>query len=484
MRRLLSLAVALALVPAWGATAEPTVAAVDSSDNVEHIYEYQYDGVNPSDPYFTSGTDLAFDGDYIYAPQQGSQGKIHIFKRLSEEEAAEAGQPYRLEGVIPCAGGQNDVAVVEPGLLAVAYHSARCGVEGGTGTGVSLFDVSNPADPQRLGAAHNLPGGTHTLTVHPTEPIIYASPGGLPTNGGGPTGDPASGRYTNAGTEQILDVSDPSDITVHPFWSGPNGCHDFDVTLRDDGDFGICVGLTETTLWDLSDPLAPEVVSRIVPPAFFGHSAIPTPDGQYVIIGDENFGAMECEGGPTGAMWAYDISDPATPIPVSYFAVGRNAGDNPIYTGQRDRWCTAHIFNFIGDSYTMVASWYTGGMNVIDWSDIRNPREIAYYAMGDGAADSTVNYWSAYWHDGHVYANDRGRGVFDAFELSGIGEDGDASHVASTAREGWDAGLIADIPADVLAAFSQRRAGAPQLACSLDVSRTQAGLTTRLGTGL
>jgi hypothetical protein len=79
----------------------------------------------------------------------------------------------------------------------------------------------------------------------------------------------------------------------------------------------------------------------------------------------------------------------------------------------RAEWCTAHLYNFIPGTYVMVASWYNGGMNVIDWSDPSNPQEIEHYWSEE------ANYWSAYWYRGRIYANDRRRGL-DVFEVRGL----------------------------------------------------------------
>jgi hypothetical protein len=456
MLRLASLLTALALLaPMTGATAQDTV--VDQSDNVEQVFSYAYDGVDGEGtaPYFNAGTDLAFDGDIVIAPQQGDDGKIHLFQRVRRGPADRPTPPghfvrprgpedtLELVGTIPCVGGQNDVAVVESGLLAVAYHDAICGEEAEPGSGVSLHDITNPAEPLLLGAVHGLPGGTHTLTVHPSEPIIYASPGGI-ANGGG--------------VQQILDVSKPdAPVVAGTYLPNAAGCHDFSVVERDDLPLGICVGLTETQLWDLSDPFAPMTISHIVNPLIqFHHTGVTTADGKLLVIGDETLVAQECLGGPTGAMFAYDISDPLVPVPLGYFAVDRNAGDNPVSAQDRTNWCTAHIFSFVGESRTMVASWYTGGMTVIDWSDPMAPREVAHHAVDSGDREGTVNYWSAYFHDGLVYANDRGRGALDVLRVDGL-TDGGLADAASTRTGQWTSGPIADAP-PAMHAHAQRRA--------------------------
>ncbi|MBA2724538.1 MAG: hypothetical protein H0U53_00980, partial [Actinobacteria bacterium] len=59
---------------------------------------------------------------------------------------------------------------------------------------------------------------------------------------------------------------------------------------------------------------------------------------------------------------------------------------------------------------------YAAGINVIDWSDPSNPAEIGHFF---GSGDDYANYWSAYWHNGRIYGNDRTRG-FDVFRPKGL----------------------------------------------------------------
>jgi hypothetical protein len=166
-------------------------------------------------------------------------------------------------------------------------------------------------------------------------------------------------------------------------------------------------------------------------------------------------------------MFSYDISNPALPIPQGYFGIDRAHDDAPLnasITGARglgrDVWCTAHIYNFIPGTSIMVASWYSGGINIIDWTEPTSPREIAHYRTdGDDYSNGEItNYWSAYWHDGRIYANDRVRG-FDALkwtayeEYVSTGGGTDAAAVTrfarsqpSTAEAGWRSGRFYETP--------------------------------------
>lgn len=365
----------------------------DQSDNVKLVATFPYD--NEAGDFFKGGTDIDFSGRYVYAMQQGDMGGVHVIDH-------KGGTPKKVS-FIPCPGGQNDVAVVKPGLIAVGYHSSQCA--GAPGGGVRLIDVSNPKKPKHLGAVNDIPGGTHTLTVYPGKPLIYSSPNGL-------------GNVR--GPEQIIDVSNPSKPkVVGTYQPAGNTCHDVSFHFTKDRKLAFCPGTSSTEVWDVSDPLAPDAIARIVTPAIqYNHSAVATHDGKYLVIGDEAVAGNDCVGGPTGSLWIYDISTPERPVLTGHFGPQRGplpAGSSNV---NRNTWCSAHLFNFVPGTYTLVASWYAGGMNVIDLSNPSQPKEVAHY-MGTG--DDITNYWSAYWYDGRIYANDRVKGL-DVFEVKGLKE--------------------------------------------------------------
>jgi len=395
--KLLALASALAVISQVPvASAAPAEREVDQSDNVKLIANFEYKNEDKS--FFGGGTDMAFQGKYVYAMQQGAQGGVHVFKH------SKSGTPKKIS-FIPCPGEQNDVASVKPGLIALATHSSQCG--GGTAGGVRLLDVSNPKQGKQLGVVDGLPGGSHTLTVYPGTSIIYASPGGL-ANGGG--------------TEQIIDASNPAKPEVAAtFTPQKAGCHDLEFYIGKDKKIAVCAGAGETQIWDVSDPLAPVTIAHIPNPANqFNHSAAISHDGNLLIVGDEAIAGSECVGGPSGALFSYDITNPTLPILKGYFGIDRGplpAGSSNV---DRNTWCSSHLFNFVPGTYTLVSSWYAAGMNVIDFSNPTTPKEIAHY-MGEG--DDITNYWSAYWFDGRIYANDRVKGL-DVFEVKGLAEKG------------------------------------------------------------
>jgi hypothetical protein len=65
-----------------------------------------------------------------------------------------------------------------------------------------------------------------------------------------------------------------------------------------------------------------------------------------------------------------------------------------------------------------VQGWYQGGISVFDWTDARNPVEIAFMDRGPLVADElrSAGSWSAYWYNGYVYSSEIARGL-DVLEL-------------------------------------------------------------------
>jgi len=358
------------------AAGAPADDAFDKSENVKLVTSIPYSG----------GSDIDFKGKYVYFGQLGDDGGVRVLD-------ASGPKPKEI-AFISCPGSQNDVAVVRPGLLALGYHSGSC-AGGPPGAGVRLIDVSNPKKPKFLSQVE-LPGGAHTLTVYPGSDIIYASPGGL-ANGGG--------------TEQILDASNPKKLKIAAtFKPNPTGCHDITFQRAADGDtmLAFCAGGGEVTIWDVTDELKPVVIAHGFTPSFFPHAAMPTPDGEYLVMTDEAFVAHDCVGGPTGSVWVYDIRIPQAPILVGHWGPQRGAA--PV--GVAD-WCTAHNLNFVGKTRQAVISWYSGGTSVVDFSNPTLPTEVAYFRADDS------NVWSAYFYDGLIYVNDLTRGI-DVLKVKGL----------------------------------------------------------------
>jgi hypothetical protein len=83
--------------------------------------------------------------------------------------------------------------------------------------------------------------------------------------------------------------------------------------------------------------------------------------------------------------------------------------------------CVAHNGSLIPipGRDVMVQSWYQGGISVFDWTDAKNPIEIAYHDRGpsDSTRMGPGGSWSVYWYNGVLVSSEIARGL-DIFELT------------------------------------------------------------------
>ncbi len=375
------------------ATAGARDASVEKSDNIRLIKNVHYEG----------GTDLSAQGDFLYTGEMNGivnrgerpkKGGVHIFD-------ISGGAPKEV-GFLHCPGNDNDPEVVKPGLIVVGFHTNVCAPQ--AGNGLMTVDVSNPRKPKILGAI--MTGKNHTHTPFPGKPLVY-------TSGGGLTGG------TNAGPA-IVDVSNPRnpEVVARPKTVSMD-CHDISFHVKGEQKLGFCaggVGTGAVQIWDVSDPLEPVTIGKIVNPLIqYSHSAVASDDGKLLAIDDEAFAVHDCNTGqsPVGRMWVYDISNPAVPIPLGSFAPPRGGdGQTNIGTlpGWVPTWCLAHFFDWKPDTHQIGVAWYTGGMSVLDFSEPTAPREAAFFR-----ADESATY-SALWHRGRLYTSDQRRGL-DVFDV-------------------------------------------------------------------
>ena len=372
--KIVSVLAALGMV-ASAATA--SVAAVEAqpvkSDNIKLVM---------NDP-FGPGGDIAYDGRYVYALERGAEGGLHIYDPRSMKKVA----------VFKCSV-YSDVKPLERGMIALDV-TGPCA---GAAPGVAVLDTRNP---KKIKVLSSTPVGQHTFRNYPGTRFLYMSMNGAL---GGP----------RRGAEPILDLSNPAKPKTHEFVSNGLGCHDVWIHSSKGKKIAACAAGSETQIWDVSDPAAPVTLSRIpTPQTFFNHSAAISDDGDLLIVGDEAHGATECVGGPSGDIWAYDISDPELPVFKSGFSLDRGTPVSSFWVDPENEWCSAHNYEFIPGTHTLVAGWYAGGMNVIDFSDAAAPKEIAHYM------EDETSVWGAYWIEGRIWTSDDDRGV-DVFEVKGL----------------------------------------------------------------
>lgn len=362
----------------------PTTAApTRSSENVRLV----------AGDHFSGGTDLDFAGNYAYVGSfENVDGGLYIF------DISTPGRPS-LVGRFLCPGYQDDVGVWRSTVvMGMHYAQARAGCTEREIGGLRIVDVGDPTKPVELSFVEIKPRGTHTLTIVGDTGYVYSNPGGL--------GETVPERSTT-----IVDIRDPAHPKVVGTFvpPGSDGCHDINVV----GNRAYCAGSNVTLILDITDPVKPEVISTISNPLiYFNHGAVPSSDGDTLVIADEAYLLHVCDPlgrNPTGAFWFYDITDEANPRLAGWMSQsGLLAVGGVINT--RGFWCTAHNFNMVPGKDWMVAASYTGGTSIVDFGDPLSPRVVGW--IRPAGADT----WSSYLYRGHIYTGDMARG-FDVIAI-------------------------------------------------------------------
>jgi hypothetical protein len=381
------------------------------------------------------GSDMAFWGDRVVLGSYSGPGGFNLLD-ISTPAAP------RLTGVFDCPGTQADVSIWKQ-LVIVSVDSPRgataedgseikptdCGaqaasqaeIEAGTAwEGLRIVSIADPKAPRQL-AALATDCGSHTHTIVPDEArnrlIVYVM--SYPLGAPSPSCNVASHRKVSI---VEIPLADPAAAKVIGALDvSPNiGCHDVTVFLPRKLAGTGCI--TESQIWDISDPAKPEVIAHI-PNARnnIHHSAAFSWDGNIMVLGDELGGAEAspgCSGTGTaglGGLWFYDVTDPREPVLKGNYTLPQVV-DSQL--------CTAHLFNTIplrSEKNILVSSWYEGGLTVVDYTDPSAPKQLGYYIPTDpaypGDENPRANMWSAYWYNGHPYANNHGARGFDVFTL-------------------------------------------------------------------
>ncbi|MDA2805105.1 LVIVD repeat-containing protein [Nocardiopsis suaedae] len=421
-------ALAIGLAPAAGA-ADTGGSGTDKSDNIEHLANLpKPEGFDSTSAY---NSDLAFTGDYAI---DGNYNGFAVYD-ISEPEEPE------LVTTVLCPGGQGDVSVSGDLLyFSVDYprENADCGAAASTPAdadafeGMRVFDISDIESPEYVAAVPTTCGShTNSLVQGEETDYIYVS------------SYAPSERYPNCQPPHDLisvievpkdspeDAAVASEPVLFPDGGNPpgtpsretSGCHDITVYAEKDIAAGACMG--DGVVMDISDPVNPEVIETVRDDNFaFWHSATFTNKGDGVIFTDElgGGGAATCnaEIGPErGADAIFGLKSkkgnknrPAEAELTfkNYFKIDRFQEDTEN--------CVAHNGSLIpvkGKNY-FVQAWYQGGVSVIDFNDLENPKEIAYFDRGP-FTEGISGSWSAYYYNGHIYSSEIQQG-FDVLKVT------------------------------------------------------------------
>jgi len=401
----LGIALVMVLALTFPATADHT--ADEHSPNMSLVGSFDDEGE------YSSGSDIAFWGDRaVFGTLEGGFRLVDLSNLTSP----------KLISHFDCPGSQSDVSIWND-LVFVSVDTAYFGPEctsgvasidqflvGNVWEGIRVVSIADPRKPKMIGTV-DTECGSHTHTLVPDlerdRLLLYVQ--SYPLTNHAVDCNPMSHQKISV-VEVPLKAPAQAKVIGTPSVAPSIGCHD--VTIFPQRKLAVAACISESQLWDISDPANPVVLSHIQNPLInIHHSSAFSWDGNTVVLGDELGGAAVspgCMSGgtlPFGALWFYDVSDPSAPSQVGSFVVPRDRVEVV---------CTAHNFNVIpltDGRDVLVSAWYTGGTTVIDFSDPANPEEIAYY-VPEGA-----NSWSSYFYNGYIYSNDLGSRGIDVYKL-------------------------------------------------------------------
>jgi hypothetical protein len=436
MRRLLVLASAVAIV--LGATGAVSAHHVEFPSELEGTLEKLPDGSTPqpaghdadlhSDNMFLvanfddggtyrTGSDLAFWGNRLVAGSLPAGTELGGFRLLDISNPA---APVET-GQFACRSNQGDVStwknlvfvsvdtpVDRPECAGAVSASTTQVTLGQAFEGIRVVSVADPANPAQV-AFVDTDCGSHTHTLVPDEAngrvLIYAL--SYPLNGQSGECNAESHRKISV-VEVPLKNPAAARVVATPDVSPAIGCHD--VTVFTGLALAAAACISESQMWDISDPANPRVIAHILNPAInIHHSTTFNWDGDTIAIGDELGGAAVAPGCldgdahlPLGAIWFYDVSDPAAPALRGSFSIPQV---------EPSTLCTAHNFNTVPTrtgADILVSAWYDGGTTVVDFSDPAAARQLGFYTP---KAPRPATSWSSYWYRGFIYANNYENGA-------------------------------------------------------------------------
>lgn len=411
-----------------------------------------------------ANSDLAFQGNYLF---QGNFYGVSIFD-ISDP------MNTKLLTSMVCPGGQGDVSVYKNLMfMSVEMPNGKldCSIDGFPPTapltagqqpkpdvqkdrfrGVRIFDISDIRKPKQVGAVQTCRGShTHTLVVDPRDrknAYIYVSGTSFVRPGeelagcsdGTPDKNPDTALFRIDIIKVPLDAPQDSKIVSSPriFMdsrtgvinslndggshdgkgkiSDTNQCHDITVYSAIGLAAGACSG--NGILLDIRDPANPKRVDAVNDTNYsYWHSASFSNDGKKVVFTDEWGGGLgaRCRANDPnkwGADAIFNLSNNKLDF-ASYYKLPSAQGDSEN--------CVAHNGSLIPvpGRDIKVQAWYQGGISIMDFTDAKNPFEIAYFDRGPIDPKMLIlgGAWSAYWYNGHIYGSEIARGL-DVFELT------------------------------------------------------------------
>jgi hypothetical protein len=196
---------------------------------------------------------------------------------------------------------------------------------------------------------------------------------------------------------------------------GPTQCHDITVYPAIGLAGGACEGYG--LLLDIRDPAHPMRIGAVADSNFsYWHSATFNNDGTKVLFTDEWGGGTQPKCRVTDRKeWGADALFTLVNGQLQF----QNYYKLPAAQTSQEN-CVAHNGSLIPipGRDVMVQSWYQGGISVFDWTDAKQPREIAFFDRGpvDATRMAMGGTWSVYWYNGSIVSSEIARGL-DVLEL-------------------------------------------------------------------
>jgi len=323
------------------------------------------------------------DGDFAYVAKMDGFAVVDVqipsdLQVVAERTELESGRetgPLRMV---------QDVKVEGDRLVAAGPANP---VRGEVLQGVALFDVSDPTNPKQL-AFHETQFPIHNCFLR--DGLVYLT---------GNMGDTNALVIVDASDDNLEEVGRWSPADRNAAWNEvPTNLWTIHDVWVQNGRAYLSHWDAGTYLVDVSDPAAPEFVSRIggrSPKELRNlpeearqvlrlpgndHYAMANDDGSLMSINKEAW-QFDGEGRP-GGIELWDVSDATTPTRLSTIDPPKSPG---AYGGT---WTTSHNFDIVGDR--LFSSWYQGGVKIHDISDPANPEQLAWWRQPDEAS-----FWTA-----------------------------------------------------------------------------------------
>jgi hypothetical protein len=411
-------------------------------------------------PLAFANSDIAFQGNKLF---MGNFYGFNIYDISSPSGT-------KLLTSVVCPGGQGDLSV-HKNLLFMSVEMANgrldCSETGFEPTGqqgppaaskdrfrgVRIFDISDISSPKQVGAVQSCRGShTHTLVTDPKDPnnvYLYISGTSFVRQSeelagctdGSPDKNPETARFRIDIVKVPLATPQDAKIIASPrIFSDDKGkinalnnggsasegtptrtedtdqCHDITAYSELGLAAGACSG--NGILLDIKDPANPKRIDAVNDKNYaYWHSASFSNNGKKVVFTDEWGGGMgaRCrENDPNvwGANAIFALDNNKLKF-GNYYKMPAAQGDSEN--------CVAHNGSLVPvpGRDLKIQAWYQGGISLMDFTDVANPVEIAYFDRGaiDPKTLVLAGSWSAYWYNGNIYSSEIARGL-DIFELT------------------------------------------------------------------